>query len=246
MANLSDRMRNEWNERATIDPLHHVLNRKKIGEWNEADFYATGDENAVKFLEPFSAAQGLDFSTMRALEIGCGAGRETDELAARFMHVTALDVSDEMLNVARQHVTAQNVLFARGNGVNLNVVPDDSVNFVYSFIVFQHIPDVEVQYTYMREIARVLRPGGWFLIHLYADETGYAQKLAAWRERAETGDLKNWDESARRELDGNRFETSMQTAVNVDKTLAVLADAGLTVVFDQGRDTAAWLVGGHA
>lgn len=242
---LAQRMRTEWNERATLDPYHHVLNRKGIGEWNPADFYATGGENWRLFVAPFCAAQEIDPTGMTCLEIGCGAGRETVFLARQFANVIALDVSDAMIEQARQHVTADNVRFVRGSGVNLDVVENVSVDFVYSFIVFQHIPDPEIQYAYLRDVARVLKPGGWFMIHLYGDEDGYAVRLAKWRERVEAHDLRGWSEAAWRELENNRFETSMQTAVNGNKTLAVLSEAGLEVVLNQNPGTAVWLLGGY-
>jgi len=49
----------------------------------------------------------------------------------------------------------------------------------------------------------------------------------------------------RRELEGNRFETSMQTAVNVDQALGALYDAGLDVVLSENPGTTYWLVGGR-
>jgi len=112
-------------------------------------------------------------------------------------------------------------------------------------IVFQHIPDPEIQYEYMREIGRVLRSGGWFLIHLYADEEAYPDTLRKWQRRAEAGELMGWSEAARRELADHRYLTSMQTPVNGERTMDVLAEAGLTVTFNSGAGTFAWILGGQ-
>jgi len=237
-------MRQQWNERVAVDPLHYVLNRKGLHEWTMEDFLATGDENCRRFLEPLAVRYSLTLADRELLEIGCGVGRETRALAARFKHVIALDVSDAMLDQARQNVTASNVTFVRGSGVDLAVVTDGAVDFAYSVIVFQHIPDVEVQYTYLREVGRVLRPGGWFFIHLYADEDAYPVRLAKWQARAEAGELRGWSEAARRELEQERYLTSMQTAVAYDRTLAVLQEAGLTLRYDVGAHTDAWWIGG--
>src|SRR5450759_1298683 len=48
------------------------------------------------------------------------------------------------------------------NGSSLNTFADDSFDFAYSYAVFQHIPSREVVLEYMREIRRVLKPGGIF------------------------------------------------------------------------------------
>jgi SAM-dependent methyltransferase len=238
-------MQREWNERAVIDPYHYVLNRKGLGEWSTAEFLATGEENCVRFLDPFCTEFNISTHQRIALEIGCGAGRESWALAKRFRRVIGLDVSSAMIDLARQNTEATNVDFRVGNGVNLDVVETDSVSFVYSAIVFQHIPDVTVQYDYLREVGRVLKPGGWFFIHLYADEKDYADKLRRWQIRAEAGDLMGWSEAALPELQDERFLTSMQTPVNYALTLAVLEEAGLELKHDVDANTFAWRIGGQ-
>ena len=49
-----------------------------------------------------------------------------------------------------------------GDGATLSGVPDESHDFAFSFIVFQHIPSTEVIASYCREVCRVLRPGSLF------------------------------------------------------------------------------------
>ncbi|MER3453056.1 MAG: hypothetical protein C4344_05260 [Acidimicrobiia bacterium] len=45
-------------------------------------------------------------------------------------------------------------------------LPSGAFDVVYSFLVFQHIPDPAVTYAYVRDIGRVLRPGGWTLFQV--------------------------------------------------------------------------------
>jgi SAM-dependent methyltransferase len=97
------------------------------------------------------------------LEIGCGIGRMTKYFAGRVRHVTGLDVSEEMIRQARENLHAcPNVRLDVGTGIDLAEYPDASFDFVFSYIVFQHIPDANVTLTYIREAGRVLRPGGSF------------------------------------------------------------------------------------
>ena len=84
-------------------------------------------------------------------------------LARIFGHVTALDVSKEMIDRARVNLAdLHNVTLILGDGASLSAVPDESHDFAFSFIVFQHIPSTEVIASYCREVRRVLRPGSLF------------------------------------------------------------------------------------
>ena len=89
----------------------------------------------------------------------------TAALARRFARVVALDVAPSMLERARVHLAdADNVVFVLGDGTDLGVVADASVDLVFSYIVLQHIPDPAITERCIRDMGRVLRPGGhaWF------------------------------------------------------------------------------------
>lgn len=101
-----------------------------------------------------------------ALEIGCGGGKVTAEAARLFRHLDAGDVSNEMLRKAREGVTEPNVSFHKLDGFTLEGFPDGSLDCVYSHDVFVHFSSLQV-YPYLREIARVLNPGGVALISFY-------------------------------------------------------------------------------
>jgi SAM-dependent methyltransferase len=57
------------------------------------------------------------------------------------------------------------------SGADLAPVPDASAELVFSYIVFQHIPSREVIANYVREAARVLKPGGAFKFQLNGDQS---------------------------------------------------------------------------
>jgi ubiquinone/menaquinone biosynthesis C-methylase UbiE len=102
----------------------------------------------------------------RALDFGCGVGRLTQALAAHFDHVTGVDVSATMLELARQHNrTGERVHFLRNTQPDLALFPDASFDFVCSLITLQHIPTVHTR-TYIREFVRICAPGGAVLFQL--------------------------------------------------------------------------------
>lgn len=96
----------------------------------------------------------------RALEIGCGIGRDTVHLARHFLHVDGVDLSETMVRYARARGLPENVRLHVLSGRDLDAFDSDSVCFVFSHLVFQHVTDDVIVESYLREIARVLRPGG--------------------------------------------------------------------------------------
>jgi SAM-dependent methyltransferase len=95
------------------------------------------------------------------LEIGAGAGRMTHRFAELYGRVIALDVSDEMLQLGRGNLAGvNNVEWVLGSGADLAMVPDRSVDDVFSYITLQHVPSTAAVLRYLEEAGRVLRPGG--------------------------------------------------------------------------------------
>jgi ubiquinone/menaquinone biosynthesis C-methylase UbiE len=65
----------------------------------------------------------------------------TASFARRFASVYAQDISGEMQNLAKQHLTGfQNIHWALGDGTNLSTIPGESVDLVFSYLVLQHLP----------------------------------------------------------------------------------------------------------
>jgi len=162
-ANWREQMRRDWDTRARENARIYI-NWPGIPNEEEA-FIASGREDYARYIKPFFARHGLETSQMHALEIGCGIGRLARCLAAEFAQVTGVDVSQEM--VAR--ATAANLPHARFlavSGGDLQGVADGSVDFVMSFAVFQHVPEHAAIVNYVRETARVLKPGGYFRLHM--------------------------------------------------------------------------------
>ena len=157
-------MRTYWDARARENAMFFIHTELDYRETNPAEFWASGIRN----LDTTLAVHGLAISpTDRVLEIGCGMGRITRPLAERAQYVIGLDVSKEMIDRASQALSdLANVDLRVGNGLDLTGVDDASLDVVYSFIVFQHIPDPAITCGYIREIGRVLSPGGWALFQV--------------------------------------------------------------------------------
>ena len=66
-----------------------------------------------------------------------------------------------------------NIEFGTSDGVNLQL-PNDAIDFVWSYEVLQHAPSHEIIRANIAEIGRVLRPGGWAMVHF---KTGYQHPI---------------------------------------------------------------------
>jgi ubiquinone/menaquinone biosynthesis C-methylase UbiE len=160
---LLEKMRHEWDRRATENARHFIATAN--AEWNTEEFFNSGRMNV--FFEVLTdlgnVCQGKSAKDMNVLEIGCGAGRMTRALSEVFGQVYAVDVSGEMIARAKEALADRNnVHLFQNSGADLQVLGDVRIDFAFSYIVFQHIPSREVIYSYAREVNRLLRPGGLF------------------------------------------------------------------------------------
>ena len=117
---------------------------------------------------PMFANMGL----LQALDVGCGPGRMVARMARYFQQVDGVDISPRMLEVARKEHPTSN--FFESSGADLGRTPSDSYDFVYSTIALQHIAVNSIRKNILRNILRVLKPGGKFTIQFaYLDTLPY-------------------------------------------------------------------------
>jgi arsenite methyltransferase len=128
----------------------------------------------------------------RVLDVGCGPGLLAAEMAQVVGpggHVVGLEISPNMLAVARSHSPAGGrISLVQGDATALPFA-DGAFDAVTSTQVFEYLAEVA---TAAAEVARVLRPGGrvllldtdWDSIIWHADDQPRMQRvLAAWTER---------------------------------------------------------------
>src|SRR5438552_13298733 len=139
-------MRATW-DAAAASPEHHAL-------------FVGPPETALSELDDLFGRLGADPRGGTCVEVGCGPGRMTRHLAERFDRVVAVDVSPEMLRLARAEVVSPNVELVLVPGSSLDGVEADVADVLLCYLVLQHLPRRDVVLAYLREFARVLAPGG--------------------------------------------------------------------------------------
>src|SRR4051812_14566248 len=147
-------MASPWEDFARSDPQFYI--DPTLGRGADAGEFLEGGRGLVeRMLEWAGELSGHD----RALDIGCGLGRDTVHLAAAFAHLDGVDVSPTMIRTARERGLPDNVDLHVLSGRDLHPLPSASYDLVFSHLVFQHISQEGVIASYLREIGRVLEPG---------------------------------------------------------------------------------------
>lgn len=156
------RHKEDWERLAAEDPLWAVLTdpSRRGGGWTVEEFLGTGEEEIAGVLEE---ADGLGLPTSRgsALDFGCGGGRLTRALSYRFDEAVGVDISEEMVRVARRlNADRANCEFVVSDAPDLGLFESGRFDFVYSTIVLQHVPGRRLALGYVSELVRVLADGG--------------------------------------------------------------------------------------
>jgi SAM-dependent methyltransferase len=186
------RMRRDWDRRARENARFYVSTHRD--QWSDKEFYRSGEDTFREQIltDLGNICQGRNPREMTALEIGCGAGRVTRSLGRYFGHVYAVDISSEMVRQARRGLADfPNVRILRNNGRDLSVVranwwnrwgigPRLQVDFAFSCIVFQHIPNREIIESYVRDVNRRLRPGALFKFQVQGSPRVKAEADDTW------------------------------------------------------------------
>jgi len=157
-------VRDYWNRRpCNIRHSTRPVGTKEYFDEVEARKYFV-EAHIPRFAE-FKRWQGK-----KVLEIGCGIGTDTIGFARAGAEVTAVDLSEKSLEVARQRAEvyglSDRVRFYSGNAEELSTfVPPDTYDLVYSFGVIHHTPHPE---RVIEQVARYfVKPGSTVKVMVY-------------------------------------------------------------------------------
>lgn len=133
----------------------------------EEQFSETGKNHCETLIKNDPFFRKLNpLNNKRILEIGCGTGRITGFIAENFQEVRGIDISEEMIEQAKNHLAGKtNIHLYATDGLHMPF-PDAFFDAVFSFIVFQHMPNRQTVKKNLEETARVLKIGGLAKIQL--------------------------------------------------------------------------------
>lgn len=154
--------RQEWEqaevERSAFEAAHVVDRSRLVSDETQAARYLDPPADTAFPLEYSYHLLG-DVRGKTVLEYGCGDGLNTVALARRGATVKALDISPDLIDIARQRLEVNrieaDVEFIVGSAHEVPL-PDESVDVVFGMAILHHL-DLEQS---AREVHRVLRRGG--------------------------------------------------------------------------------------
>jgi ubiquinone/menaquinone biosynthesis C-methylase UbiE len=129
-------------------------------------FYELVEVHRYKKEWHIPAAAGFAGSAgLSVLEVGCGLGTDGAQFAKAGAKYTGIDLTDAAIDLAKRRFQLFDLpgTFRVADAERLDF-PDNSFHIVYSHGVLHHTPDIAAA---VREIHRVLRPGGKAVVMLY-------------------------------------------------------------------------------
>lgn len=124
-------------------------------------------------------ARFADGADRHVLEIGCGNGADGAMFAMHGASYTGVDLTAEAVEATRRHFAAEGLTgtFRQQNCEQLSY-GDEAFDMVYSFGVLHHTPAPSQA---IREVHRVLRPGGVARVMLYhRNSFNYYVRILGW------------------------------------------------------------------
>lgn len=114
-------------------------------------------EHWNRYLSVLEFCRGKD-----VLDAACGTGYGSSLLAREARSVIGLDISNDVIQKASVEYPRTNLKFRVGNVTEMPL-PESSIDVVLSFETIEHIP-FESQRAFLKEVKRVLRPNGFFIV----------------------------------------------------------------------------------
>ena len=96
------------------------------------------------------------------LEIGPGPGLTTNVLCKKVAHLTAIEIDPALASSLHQRMQGSNVDVVEGDATAMPF-PDEKFSAAVSFTMLHHVPSPHLQDKLLKDVYRVLMPGGIFV-----------------------------------------------------------------------------------
>lgn len=133
-------------------------NQKAYNVWSKS---CDTVENKTRDLEAKALREMISGEDLDILEIGCGTGENTEFLQTKAKHLVGADFSAEMLERAKEKITAKNVQFLQMDLREDWEFPENSFDLITCSLALEHIENLDFIF---EQANKVLRENGRFYI----------------------------------------------------------------------------------
>lgn len=104
----------------------------------------------------------------RILDFGCGNGRLAEFLKEKYSEYVGVDVSQKLIDIAKQTYSSEKTEFIKINPKVIKLpFEDNNFDAIFSIAVFHHLPGKEYREKVVKELYRILKPGGKIIITVW-------------------------------------------------------------------------------
>lgn len=154
-------MKSDWNERMKRDNTKYTM---AVPYASEEEINNSGYHDFNKLFIPNFVRETADIliGNVRVFEYGCGIGRMSYWIATVAKSLTAVDISEENIKTVKERLKQyKNFNAYPCSGESLSFMVDDKqFDYIYSYIVFQHIGSRSVINNILKDCVRLLDDGG--------------------------------------------------------------------------------------
>ena len=122
----------------------------------------------------------------KILDLGCGAGRTTINLFKDgYKNITGLDIADKLIEYAKDYSNKHNldIEFLVGDATKLDFNNNTFDVVIFSFNGMQCIPGLQNRKNVLKEVYRVLKPGGYYIFTAHDRHDPHSKEfLPFWEE----------------------------------------------------------------
>jgi SAM-dependent methyltransferase len=145
---------------------------ENLGMWSNYDWSKAGDEWSQGWGGTSSLWWGSLFPRIRhflpakkILEIAPGYGRFTDYIRFACEHLDIVDLTPRCIEACKQRFAeSSNISYFLNDGKSLDIIADDSIDFVFSFDSLVHV-ELEVLETYLHQLKRKMKANSIGFFH---------------------------------------------------------------------------------
>ena len=138
------------------------------------------NNNKTRDIEAIALQTTLNnISFSSCLEIGCGTGKNTEWILTKAKHIKAIDLSDEMLTIAKEKIKSENVVFQQADILQPWTFADQKFDLINFSLVLEHIENLEPIF---QSTEKVLFSGG----HVYIGELHPFKQYTGTKAKFET------------------------------------------------------------